>query len=159
MTFTHCLFTTFLIGLPTLTAFAQTRTSEVANAKLSSVAKALPDATSPTGVSILYNLAKCRQISLACDCLLTHEYRQIGLGYRPAKVGALDRDLKLLELEADKSTAMKASPQFLFAGWQYLQVGYAGLNFQSYGRPRARVRRICEFARQAGNWIGEVPCR
>ena len=159
MKFTHCLFATFLIGLSTLTAFAQTRTSEVANAELSSVIKVLPDATSPTGVVILYNPSKCQQIGLACDFLLTHEHRRIALGYQPAKVGALDIDLKLLELEADKSAAMKASPQVWFAGWQYLQVGYAGLNFPSYGPPRARARRICEFARQAGNWIGEVLCR
>ena len=78
--FTHCLFVTFLIGLSTLTAFAQTRTSEVANAELSSVTKVLPDATSPTGVVILYNPSKCQQIGLACDFLLTHEQRRIALG-------------------------------------------------------------------------------
>ena len=93
----------------------QTRTSEVANAELSSVALVLPDAASPTGVVILYNPSKCRQIGLACDFLLTHEHRRIALGYQPAKVGALDIDLKLLKLEADKFTAMNASPQVLFA--------------------------------------------
>ena len=121
--FTHCLFATFLIGLSTLTAFAQMRTSEVASAELSSVTKILSDATSPTGVVILYNPSKCRQIGLACDFLLTHEHRWIALGYQPAKVDALDIDLKQLELEADKSAAMNASPQVLFAGWQYLQMG------------------------------------
>ena len=99
------------------------RTSEVASAELSSVTKILSDATSPTGVVILYNTSKCRQIGLACDFLLTHEHRWIALGYQPAKVDALDIDLKQLELEADKSAAMNASPQVLFAGWQYLQMG------------------------------------
>ena len=116
MKFIHCLFATFLIGLSTLTAFSQTRISEVANAELSSVTKVLPDATSPTGVVILYNPSKCQQIGLACDFLLTHEHRRIALGYQPAKVGALDIDLKLLKLEADKFTAMNASSQVLFAG-------------------------------------------
>ena len=120
----------------------------------------LPDATSPTGVIIFYNPSKkFRQISLTFDFVLTHQYRRIALGYQPAKVGALDTELKLFELEADKSAAMNASLQVLFAGWQYLQVGYAGLNFQSYDPPRARARWICEFARKAGNWIGEVSCR
>ena len=66
----------------------------------------------------------------------------------------MGQDLEVLEREADKIAAINASPQVVFAGWQFFRTGYAGLSHESYRQPQLRAKRICEFAQQVGNWIG-----
>ena len=90
--------------------------------------------------------------------LQIHEHGRIELGYQPAKAGALGQDLEVLEREADKIAAINASPQVVFAGWQFSRTGYAGLSHESYRQPQLRAKRICEFAQQVGNWIGPILC-
>jgi hypothetical protein len=141
-----------------LSAFAQAQTLEIADPELHKITQVFPDAASPTGAVIAYNPSKCRQIGMACKFLQIHEHGRIELGYQPAKAGALGQDLEVLEREADKIAAINASPQVVFAGWQFFRTGYAGLSHESYRQPQLRAKRICEFAQQVGNWIGPVPC-
>ena len=141
-----------------LAAFSQSQTLEIADPELHKIIQVFPDAASPTGAVIAYNPSKCRQIGMACEFLQMHEHGRIKLGYQPAKAGALAQNLEFLELEADKFAAINASPQVVFAGWQFFRTGYAGLSHESYRQPQLRAKRICEFAQQVGNWIGPVPC-
>ena len=141
-----------------LAAFTQAQTLEIADPELRKITEVFPDAASPTGAVIAYNPSKCRQIGMACKFLQIHEHGRIELGYQPAKAGALGQDLEVLEREADKIAAINASPQVVFAGWQFFRTGYAGLSHESYRQPQLRAKRICEFAQQVGNWIGPVPC-
>jgi len=134
---------------------AQTPTPEVPDPSFGDIAAVFPSNASPTGAIIVYNPNICAQIGpFACEFFRVHEHGHVASGhvFQPGKHPAAR------EAEADLYAATYANPQAVFAAWQLFMAGGSSSNWHTYGTPYQRANRLCNYAAQAGNWMGKLPC-
>lgn len=137
-------------------ASAQTATPEVPDYNFGDIAAVFPDARTRTGAVIVYNPRICQQIGPgACEFFRVHEHCHVALGHQfiGPRIHPMAR-----ERDADQCAARNAPPGAVLAAWRLFHAGGSSSNWHTYGTPYQRAVRLCQFARQAGNWSGPPNC-
>ena len=143
-----------LLIIATSTASAQTNTPEVPNPNFGDIAAVFSDPSTPTGAVIVYNPVICQKIGAACLFFRVHEHCHVALNHQ-FQPGIHPT---IRERDADYCAAANANPQVVMAAWNLFMNGGSSSNWHTYGSPYQRANRLCNFAFQAGNWIGPMPC-
>lgn len=142
------------IALTAPVVLAQTPTPEIPNPSFGDIAAVFPDFNSPTGAVIVYNPQICQSIGQACLFFKIHEHCHVYLqhhfqpGIHPTQ----------READADRCAAANTHPQAVLTTWNLFMNGGSSSDWHTYGSPYQRANRLCNFAMQAGNWIGPTHC-
>ncbi len=103
------------------------------------------------GYVVIYNPDICQQIGAACGFFRTHEFAHYWLKHPlPLSPASFPSSL---EGEVDCWTAKYGKPNEIFAAYQLFLEDGSNPNWNTYGDPVQRAKRIRTCAIQAGNWI------
>ncbi len=131
-----------------------TNSPEIPNPNFGDIAAVFADNRSPTGAVIVYNPVICQRIGAACIFFKYHEHGHIALGHH---VNSFVTPM-IRERDADNYAAQNAPPETIVVAWNLFNNGGSSSNWHTYGSPRDRAKRLCLFAKQAGNWSGPDNC-
>jgi len=132
-----------------MASIALAQVPEIPDPNLPDIAQVRPDPI--YGAVIVYNPNTCAQIGLACGFFRAHEYGHVVLGHAHLHPAAFPA---IREASADCWAAQNGNPIEIFAAYRLFLAGGSSKNWQVYGNPIDRARRLRFCALQAGKWIG-----
>jgi hypothetical protein len=131
------------------TGSGRAQVPEIPDATLREIAVVRPDPR--TGAVIIYNPIRCQQVGAACGFFRAHEYGHVAMRHQIPNPRAWPAQR---EAAADCWAAHNAHPQETLAAVQLFLAGGSSGNWQVYGDPVSRARRVRNCAIRAGRWAG-----